>query len=36
MTVMMAPLSQNFTVNTHLVLAVFVLDGYKKEPLKVK
>ena len=34
---MVAPiLSQNFTVNLYLVLAVFVLDGYKKEPLKIK
>lgn len=34
---MVAPkLSQNFAVNLYLVLAMFVLGGYKKEPLKVK
>lgn len=29
-------LSQNVTANLYLVLAMFVLDIYKKEPLKVK
>ena len=29
-------LSQNFTVNLYLVVAIFVLGGCKKEPLKVK